>query len=29
VLGLLFTWLPMLVIFTNVDRTPVSADRTG
>lgn len=28
VLGLLFTWLPMLVIFTNVDRTPVSADRT-
>jgi hypothetical protein len=29
VLGLLFTWLPMLVIFTNVDRTPVSIDRTG
>jgi len=29
VLGLLFTWLPMLVIFTNVDRTPVSSDRTG
>jgi hypothetical protein len=29
VLGLLFTWLPMLVIFTNVDLTPVFADRTG
>lgn len=29
VLGLLFTWLSMLVIFTNVDRNPVSADRTG
>ncbi|KAM7187294.1 hypothetical protein V8F20_011049 [Naviculisporaceae sp. PSN 640] len=26
-LGLLYTWLPMLVIFTIVDRNPVSADR--
>jgi hypothetical protein len=29
VLGLLFTWLPILVIFTIVDRNPISSDRTG
>lgn len=29
VLGLLFTWLPVLVIFTIVDRNPISSDRTG
>jgi hypothetical protein len=29
VLGLLFTWLPVLVMFTIVDRNPVSSDRTG
>ncbi|KAK0741302.1 hypothetical protein B0T18DRAFT_440629 [Schizothecium vesticola] len=27
ILGLLFSWLPVLVIFTIVDRNPVSADR--
>ena len=27
ILGLLFSWLPILVIFTIVDRNPVSADR--
>jgi hypothetical protein len=29
VLGLLFSWLPVLVIFTIVDRNPVSSDRTA
>jgi hypothetical protein len=29
VLGLLFTWLPVLVIFTIVDRNPVSSARTA
>lgn len=28
-LGLLFSWLPLLVIFTVIDRNPVSADRTA
>lgn len=28
VLGLLYAWLPVLVIFTIVDRNPVSSDRT-
>ena len=27
ILGLLFSWLPVLVIFATVDRNPVSADR--
>ncbi|KAF2668945.1 hypothetical protein BT63DRAFT_246313 [Microthyrium microscopicum] len=29
VLGLLFTWLPVLVIFSIVDRNPVSSERTA
>ncbi len=29
ILGLLFSWLPVLVIFTIVDRNPVSSDRTA
>ncbi|OIW22757.1 hypothetical protein CONLIGDRAFT_694582 [Coniochaeta ligniaria NRRL 30616] len=29
ILGLLFSWLPVLVIFTIVDRNPVSSERTG
>ena len=29
ILGLLFSWLPVLVVFATVDRNPVSADRAG
>jgi hypothetical protein len=29
VLGLLFTWLPVLVVFAIVDRNPVSSERTA
>lgn len=29
VLGLLYTWLPVLVIFTIVDRNPVSSERVA
>lgn len=29
ILGLLFSWLPVLVIFTIVDRNPISSERTG
>lgn len=27
--GLLMTWLPLLVVFTTVDRNPVSSERVG
>lgn len=27
ILGLLYSWLPILVVFATVDRNPVSADR--
>lgn len=29
ILGLLYSWLPILVVFAIVDRNPVSADRAG
>jgi hypothetical protein len=28
-LGLLFSWMPLLVVFTIIDRNPVSADRSA